>query len=80
MSKSNLTQYLSEVTTCVSLMLYIPIYETAPLFLYKPIKFATYSLDQIGTFLRTYWLKTSYLDKFKPTMGFFNTNGGFSLA
>ncbi len=48
MSKSNLTQYLGEVRVCVSPMVYIkrkyiPTHETAPFFLYKPIKLATYS-------------------------------------
>ena len=47
MSKSNLIQYLSKVRVSVSPMVikrkYIPTHETAPLFLYKPIKLATYS-------------------------------------
>ena len=71
MSKSNPTEYLSEVRVCVSPMVYvirlchaslnrrhlycrpyikrkyIPTHETAPLFLYKPIKLATYSYHLI---------------------------------
>ena len=50
MSKSHLTQYLSKLPDCASPMVYdqierknIPAHETAPLFLYKPIKLATYS-------------------------------------
>ena len=42
MSKSNLTQYLSEVRVKRK---YVPTHETAPLFLYKHIKIATYSFD-----------------------------------
>ncbi len=47
MSKSHLSQYLGKVPDCVNPMVIkrknIPAHETAPLFLYKPIKLATYS-------------------------------------
>ena len=51
MTKSHLTQYLSKVTDCVSpgqvkwpdQEKNIPAHKTAPLFLYEPIKLATYS-------------------------------------
>ncbi len=41
-------------THCFSEAMVIPAHETAPLFLYKPIKLATYSLCNIHLFLGLY--------------------------